>query len=418
MAGHINMDNLFALSEAYSDCFEGEENEASNFIRSMIKREYARDITEPHPSGIYLKLCGNNKHMGAVRLTDADIKPVCQALLMKPCVTMLDLRYNRLTDEGAQTIANLLVSDSLLEELNLMGNDITEVGATRLAEALKINRTLVVLRMTGNPIGRIGGLRLAQALQINSVLEFIDLGECDQEITSCIAFATMLRQNTTIRGINLNRQILWTLQEEPTVHIADMLCVNSTLKELHLAKCNMRDFGAERLADAMERNDTLELLDISGNRVARDGAIALSKVIMADCSLVILDLAYNRIQCAGAQALASALITNTRLRVLAVQYCELKGLGLCALAESLITNQTLTNIYIWGNEHDESTCIAYSNLLQTNRLKEENTDVRPYVVDGRVYLALLDNDCDYRLYRFSVPWWKSEVPKDRSIALF
>lgn len=40
--------------------------------------------------------------------------------------------------------------------------------------------------------------------------------------------------------------------------------VNTTLKELHLAKVDMRDFGAERLADAMERNDTLELLDISG----------------------------------------------------------------------------------------------------------------------------------------------------------
>ncbi|KER33052.1 hypothetical protein T265_12680, partial [Opisthorchis viverrini] len=413
-----NLSVLSELEDAYSKCLDGEETPASEFIRSMIRREYERDLEDEKLLAIYLKLCGNNRHMGAVRLEDRDIKPICTALLLKPCITMLDLRYNRIKDEGAAIIASFLTDDRLLQELNLVGNDITEIGAACIATALRTNNVLLVLKMTGNPIGSTGGLRLAQALQVNRTLEFIDLGECDQTITSCIAFATMLHQNKTIKSLNLNRQLLWTLQEEPTVHIAEMLCINNTLRELHLSKVDMRDFGAKRLADALERNHMLELLDISANRVARDGAIALSRVVMANCSLVILDLAFNRIQCAGAKALATALITNTRLKVLAVQFCELRGPGLCALAESLVTNSTLTNIYIWGNEHDESTCIAYSNLLETGRLVPECTDVRPYVVDGRVYLALLDHDNTYRLYRFSVPWWKGFAPKDRSVALF
>ncbi|KAF7261822.1 hypothetical protein EG68_00909 [Paragonimus skrjabini miyazakii] len=418
MSKSLNLQNLADLEKVYVNHLDGTTTDSSVFVQNMILREYKRDINDPNLFAICLKLCGNNRHMGAVRLTDLDIPPICAALLQKPCITVLDLRYNRVTDTGASAIAAFLKEDEVLEELNLMGNDITEVGASELASSLKTNNHLVVLKMTGNPIGTTGGLRIAQALQINNTLEFLDLGECDQTITSCIALITMLRQNKAIRGINLNRQLLWTLQEEPTVHIADMLCVNSTLKELHLAKVDMRDSGAERISEAMDRNQTLELLDISGNRVARDGAISLSRAIMADCSLVILDLAFNRIQCAGALALASALPTNTRLKVLAVQFCELKGRGLCALAEALITNVTLKNIYIWGNEHDESTCIAYSNLLETERLTEDCTDVRPYVVDGRVYLALMDHDNTYRQYRFSVPWWKGFAPKDRSVALF
>lgn len=418
MTAERDLMNLAALEDTYISQLSGKFTDASEFVRNMIHSEYARDKQDPNLFAIYLKLCGNNRHMGAVRLCDVDIQPICSALLLKPCITVLDLRYNRLTDAAASVLADLLSSDSVLRELNLMGNDITGTGATHIANALKVNKGLVVLKMVGNPIGTTGGLRIAQALQINNVLEFIDLGECGQTITSCVAFATMLRSNTTIRSLNLSRQLLWTQQEEPTVHMADMLCVNNSLIELHLAKVNMRDFGAERIADALERNSALELLDISGNRIARDGAMALSRVLMVNCSLVVLDLAFNRIQCSGAKAIATALLTNTRLKVLAVQFCELKGPGLCSLAEALITNTTLNNIYTWGNEHDESTCIAYSNLLENGRLTPECTDIRPYIVDGRVYLARLDHDNEYRLNRFSVPWWNSFVPKDRSVALF
>lgn len=47
--------------------------------------------------------------MNAVRLVDADLKPICSALLLKPCVVSLDLRYNRLTNLGAKTLAEFLL---------------------------------------------------------------------------------------------------------------------------------------------------------------------------------------------------------------------------------------------------------------------------------------------------------------------
>ncbi len=46
-----------------------------------------------------------------------------------------------------------------------------------------------------------------------------------QEISGVIAFATVLRTNKTIVNFNIERQLLFTHQEEQTVHMWEMLCV-------------------------------------------------------------------------------------------------------------------------------------------------------------------------------------------------
>ena len=40
-----------------------------------------------------------------------------------------------------------------------------------------------------------------------------------------IAFATVLNQNGTVKYLNLNRPLIYSRQEETTVHIAKMLKV-------------------------------------------------------------------------------------------------------------------------------------------------------------------------------------------------
>lgn len=62
------------------------------------------------------------------------------------------------------------------------------------------------------------------------------------------------------------------------------------------------------------------------------------------------------------------------------------------------TNPVLSNIYIWGNKFDEATCVAYSDLIQMGRLNSNNTDVEPFEVDGRVYLAEVSNGLKKHYY--------------------
>lgn len=90
-----------------------------------------------------------------------------------------------------------------------MFNDIGPEGGELIAKALHKNRTLKHLRMTGNKIENKGGMFFAAMLQINSSLEKLDLGDCDLGMQSVIAFATVLTQNRTIKGLNLNRPILY-----------------------------------------------------------------------------------------------------------------------------------------------------------------------------------------------------------------
>ncbi|VDD83426.1 unnamed protein product [Mesocestoides corti] len=391
-------------------------------IESYQNSQY--DPTEDGPSleeikWIYLKVCGNNFRETCYRLRDREIPSLCASLLNVPVINSLDLRYNELTNEGAITLGNFLKNDRCLKELNLMGNNITADGAKELGIALKLNHTLKILKMTGNPIKREGGIHLAHGLQANNTLTHLDVGECDMDIASAIAFATVLRTNNSLLCFNINRLLLFTHQEEQTVHMWEMLCLNTTLTELHLAKCDMRDFGAKRLVDALERNKTIQVLDVSANRISSDGAIAFARALRNRCSLTVLDLSFNRIQNEGAIALAEVLKKhNDRLIVLALASNEIHEKGLCALADALLDNDHLRYIYLWGNDISDKAAAAWGHLQTIGRLREDSTDLRPYKVDGVVKMAMLNNDCDYRRYRFAVPWWGPQAPEDRSVALF
>ncbi|XP_029472397.1 leucine-rich repeat-containing protein 34 isoform X5 [Rhinatrema bivittatum] len=288
--------------------------------------------------GVTIKMAGNNRLVPVQQVTDKDVLVLTHVLRNNKSITGLDLRYNRLTDSGAEHVGKLIQEAPALRYLNLMFNDIGTKGAEILAKSLHRNEALKHLKITGNKIGSTGGMYFASMLQINSTLEELDLGDCDLGTQSLIALATILNQNQVIKSINLNRPLLYSQQEETTVHIALMLKVNHGLKELHLSKHEMTDFGVQRLCENLQENFTLQYLDLSW---------------------------------------------------LAVGSNNITGNGLVALAKSLNRNRILSYIYIWGNKFDEASCMAFSDLLEIGRLKPSGTDVRPYVVDGRVYLAEL-----------------------------
>ncbi|XP_075426760.1 leucine-rich repeat-containing protein 34 isoform X3 [Ascaphus truei] len=337
-----------------------------------------------------LKICGNNRLVPVQRVTDEDVLVLSHVLSRNIFITNLDLRYNNLTDNGAVYIAKCLQERSSLFDLNIMGNDIKTDGAEHLAKALHRNETLRSLTMTGNKIGNKGGMFFASMLQINSTLEELDLGDCDLGIQSLIAFATVLLQNTSIKSINLNRPIFYVLQEDTTIHISQMLKVNRSLRELHLSKHQMTDSGVEHLCKALQENFTLKYLNLSCNKITRDGVKCLAKLLETNTTLEILDLASNRMEDDGAIYLSETIdFYNSSLKALSVVSNNITGKGLKALAASIKANHCISYIYIWGNTLDEDACEAFSDLLQTGRLSCSSTDVRPYVVDGRIYLAEL-----------------------------
>lgn len=350
----------------------------------------AADFLAGATDDLNLDLSGNIKTITEVnvRLEDSDVDLLCAILSRSTALTSLDLRYNNLTDNATPALARLIKDSISLREINLMCNNISEEGASHIAKALHDSKTLKSLKLNGNKIGNKGGMYFAQALQINGKLRELDLGDCDLGTECVIAMATVLSQNKQLRAINLNRPLFFSKQEECLVHLGKTLKVNSVLKELHIEKFDLQDFGVERLCDGLRENYTLAYLNLRCNRVTRDGALTLSKLLRQNTPLEILDLGFNRIEQDGAMYLSSALSTfNTNLKALVLVSNKIEGDGIVSLAAMMNVNTTLTNIYVWGNDLDENACESFGQLIRTGRLSTKNTDVKPYVVDGRTYLA-------------------------------
>ncbi|XP_053513527.1 leucine-rich repeat-containing protein 34 isoform X5 [Artibeus jamaicensis] len=298
-------------------------------------------------TGITLNIAGNSHSVPVERVTGEHFWILSKILEKNLSINGLDVRYNLISDVGAYYAARLLQKQHSLIYLNLMFNDIGPKGGELIAKALHKNTTLKYLRMTGNKVENEGGMFFAAMLQINLSLEKLDLGDCDLGMQSVIAFSTALTQNQTIKGINLNRPILYGEQAR---------------------KSGLDPVGKLHLGDRKMSKNVVPTLKAS------------------PCSLT------SSIENVGAQKLSETLASHNRsLKALSVVSNSIEGEGLVALSQSMKTNTTLSNIYIWGNKFDEATCVAYSDLIQTGRLKPDNTDVEPYVVDGHAYLAEVSN---------------------------
>ncbi|XP_042811284.1 leucine-rich repeat-containing protein 34 isoform X2 [Panthera leo] len=386
-----------SLQEDYYNLCMEKSRKINSFVWHLLQ-EVDEEI-EKGLEGIILNIPGNSRLMPAERITGEDFWILSRILKKNPHINGLDVRYNLMSDVGAYYAARLLQKQHKLIYLNLMFNDIGPEGGELIAKALHKNTTLKYLRMTGNKIENKGGMFFAAMLQINSSLEKLDLGDCDLGMQGVIAFATVLTQNQTIKGINLNRPILYGEQEEPTVHLGHMLKENHCLVALHMCKHNMKNCGIKQLCDALYLNRSLRYLDVSCNKITRDGMVCLADVLKSNTTLEVIDLSFNRIEDVGAKYLSETLASHNRsLKALSVVNNNIKGEGLVALSQSMKTNPILSNVYIWGNKFDEATCVAYSDLIQTGRLKPDNTDVEPFVVDGHVYLAEVSNGLKKHYY--------------------
>ncbi|KAI5132157.1 leucine-rich repeat-containing protein 34 isoform X1 [Manis pentadactyla] len=386
-----------SLQEHYYDLCMEKSKKINPFILHILQK--VDDEIEKRLKGITLNIAGNSRLMPVEKVTGEDFWILSKILKTNPYINGLDVRYNLLNDVGAYYAAKLLQKQNTLIYLNLMFNDIGPEGGELIAKALHKNTTLKYLRMTGNKIENKGGMFFAAMLQINSSLEKLDLGDCDLGMQSVIAFATVLTQNQTVKGINLNRPILYGEQEEATVHLGHMLKENHCLIQLHMCKHDIKNCGLKQLCDALYRNRSLRYLDVSCNKITHDGMKCLADVLKSNTTLEVIDLSFNRIENAGANYLSETLASHNRsLKALSVVSNNIEGEGLVVLSQSMKTNPVLSNIYIWGNKFDEATCVAYSDLIQMGRLNSNNTDVEPFEVDGRVYLAEVSNGLKKHYY--------------------
>ncbi|KAB1284223.1 Leucine-rich repeat-containing protein 34 [Camelus dromedarius] len=253
------------------------------------------------------------------------------------------MAIERVTGEDFGILCRLLKNNPYINGLDVRYNLLSDIGACYAAKLLQKQHNLTYLNLMFNDIGPEGGEVIAKALHKDTTLKHLRMTGNKIENKGGMYFAAMLQINSSLEKLDLGDCDL----EESTVHLGHMLKENQWLVELHMCKHDIKNGGMKQLCDALYLNRSLRYLDVSWLSV----------------------------------------VSN-----------NIEGEGLVALSQSMKTNPTLSNIYIWGNKFDEATCVAYSDLIHMGRLKPDNTDVEPFVVDGRVYLAEVSNGLKRHYY--------------------
>jgi len=107
----------------------------------------------------------------------------------------------------------------------------------------------------------------------------------------------------------------WELEYDRVKALAEVLKVNTRVKEVSLGNTGIDSKGAIALAEALKVNTSVEWLELHWNDIRDEGAIALAEALKVNKTLKFLDLWSCSICRAGAVALAEVLKVNDTIRI-------------------------------------------------------------------------------------------------------
>ena len=93
-----------------------------------------------------LNIEGNN-------VGDNIVVKLCDTILERPVMRILNLSQNMITNKGAWSLAELLKYSGTIEALYLKWNYIKWRGGVQIIDAIRENTTLLILEVSFNPLG-------------------------------------------------------------------------------------------------------------------------------------------------------------------------------------------------------------------------------------------------------------------------
>ena len=269
-----------------------------------------------------------------------------QALCVNTSVKTLKFSGSSLGDEEAKALAEMLggngsgTVNTTLEHVELSWCDIGPIGAQHLAQALCVNTSVKTLNLQVSHLGDEGAKALGEMFggngaesngTVNTTLEHVNLSSCDIRRLGAQHLAQALCVNTSVKTLNLSFN---SLGDEGAKALAEMLggngaesseTVNTTLEHIDLSDCSIGPIGAQHLAKALCVNTSVKTLNLRRNPLGDKGAKALAEMLggngaessgTVNTTLEHVDLSMCRIGPVGAQHLAQALCVNTSVKTL------------------------------------------------------------------------------------------------------
>ncbi|CAI9616887.1 unnamed protein product [Staurois parvus] len=194
-------------------------------------------------------------------LTDSSCPHLASGIRNNPTLRTLDLSVNNLEGPHFRDLMAALTT-SRIEGLLLVGNHLTDSSCPHLASGIRNNPTLRTLNLSKNNLEGPHFRDLMAALT-TSRIEELQLHNTHLTDSSCPHLASGIRNNPTLRTLNLSRNNL----EGP--HFRDLMAAlpTSRIEELQLYDTHLTDSSCPHLASVVRNNPTLRTLNLSGNNL-------------------------------------------------------------------------------------------------------------------------------------------------------
>lgn len=183
------------------------------------------------------------------RLDDSHILLLTKAILVAGVhLENLSLCNHSISDKGLAFICSDIIASQKkakqLLHLNLEGNDITGANISELLLNTE-DCPLLSLNLSHNPLDLTAGMAIADGLRTNSNMRCLLLNNCGFDLSVIIAFGVSLRQNSSLKVLNLDRPLSdkTTVQDEGADHLSRLMSRQSVCTLMSLSIKVQRQFN-------------------------------------------------------------------------------------------------------------------------------------------------------------------------------
>ena len=293
------------------------------------------------------------------------VQQLADSLMDSKTLNDLLLSGNAWGNDTVGILAGYLKRSVSLSSFHLIASDIGDAGATALAEVLRTNTTLNSLGLCNNPgIGNPSVMSLCEALKVNTTLSSLDLSGTGISDAGVLSLVEVLKTNASSLTSLLLSDI--KISHQSLKSIAEVLRVNSTLKDLKFEGNKVGVGGTKLIAESLKANTTLKLLSLSRNNIKAKCGRLFSDSLKVNGTLESLTLAENALGSRGAQLLSDGLRVNTSLRHLDLSWNSIGSEGAESIAETIRVNASLTSLKLVGNNIGDPGANKVSEALKVN----------------------------------------------------
>ncbi|XP_044131140.1 NACHT, LRR and PYD domains-containing protein 12-like [Bufo gargarizans] len=256
------------------------------------------------------------------------------AFILDTCthIEELNLYGCPLDNEGLERLAPALHN---LQNLRLGDNDLPGTSCIQLASVIRDNQSLKILDLSGNRLYGSHFSDLMEALSSPACrIEELHLAHNDLPDTSCIQLASVIRNNPSLKILDLYSNSL------SGSHFSDLTEALSSpackIEELQLDDNDLPDTSCIQLASVIRNNPSLKRLYLSGNRLSGPHFSDLMEALSSPaCRIEELQLGDNRLPDTSCIQLASGIRNNPSLKKLVLSDNSLSGPHFSDLMEAL-----------------------------------------------------------------------------------